>query len=86
MTVWPLRASNSQSANRSVTFLHVRSIRRSGLSEPYVSMAVLYGMRRKGAAEATLYVPNLAKMGGSTSSSTAKTSSWVAKAISISSW
>ena len=39
----------------------------------------------KGAVEATEYVPYLAKMGGRTSSSTAKTSSWEAKAISISS-
>ena len=42
-------------------------------------------MRLKGAEEATLYVPNFANIGGSTSSSTANTSSCVAKAISMSS-
>ena len=49
-------------------------------------MASEKGIRRKGAEEATLYLPYLAKMGGNTSSSTANTSSWEAKAISISSW
>ena len=33
-TVCPLRASNSLSAKSPVTFLLVRSMRRSGLSEP----------------------------------------------------
>ena len=39
-----------------------------------------------GAEDATLYVPYFAKIGGSTSSRTAKTSSCVANAISMSSW
>ena len=64
----------------------VRSMRRSGLSEPYLSIASIYGMRRNGGWEAISYVPYFAKIGGSTSSSTANTSSCEANAISISSW
>ena len=42
-------------------------------------------MRLKGAPLAREYLPYSAKMGGSTASSTSKTSSWLAKAISMSS-
>ena len=50
------------------------------------NLLLIYRMRRKGAAEATLYVPYCAKIGGKTSSRTAKTASCEAKAISMSSW
>ena len=50
-------------------------MRRSGLSVPYFSRASRQGMRLKGAPLAREYLPYSAKMGGSTASSTSKTSS-----------
>ena len=85
LTRLPSKGPKPQPPRTSVTSRTVRSIRRSGLSEPYFSMASVKGIRRKGAELARSYLPYLAKMGGSTSSSTANTSSWEAKAISISS-
>ena len=85
-TTLPSNGPKPQPASRSVTSFTRRSMRRSGLSEPNSSIACLYGMRVNGAEDATLYVPYFAKIGGSTSSRTAKTSSCVANAISMSSW
>ena len=83
--VCPSNGPNPQSAMTSVASCNTRSMRRSGLSVPYLSMDSRYGIRTNGALEAVLYTPYFSNTGGSTSSTTENTSSWEANAISISS-
>ena len=66
---------NPHDESTSVASVSVRSILKSGLSEPYFSIASLNEIRANGAVDAVLYVPYFAKIGGSTSSTTANTSS-----------
>ena len=84
-TVCPSNGPNPQSAITSVASCNTRSIRRSGLSLPYLSIDSRYGMRTNGALDAVLYTPYFSNTGGNTSSTTENTSSWEANAISISS-
>ncbi len=61
-------------------------LRRSGLSLPYLPIASRNGMRGNGAAVTGLPSANSSNTPCMTDSMTANTSSWVAKAISMSSW
>ncbi len=86
-TVLPLKALKltESSAKNSLTSTMRSGFRRSGLSEPYFSMASSYGMRTKGAS-VTCQSENSLKVPTMTGSMAAKTSSCVTKLISMSSW
>ena len=72
-------------AKCSVTSLIRSGLRRSGLSVPYSSIAVSYGMRRNGSASTARPSANSSNTPAITGSMVANTSSCVTKLISKSS-
>ncbi len=93
LSITPLKARNSTSGRWkiSVTSAMTSGLRRSGLSDPYFSMASSNGMRRNGGLSISGFVsrrkpPNSSKTPWSTGEMASKTSSWVTNDISKSSW
>src|SRR5512145_426334 len=73
-------------ANDSLASATTSGLRKSGLSEPYLSIASSYGMRGNGGLVTARPPPNSSNTPASTGSIAAKTSSWVTNDISKSSW
>ena len=71
------------SENTSDTSTIAISIRRSGLSDPYLSIASAYGKRGNGVSIDSSFAANIACISRSTA---VKTTSWVTKDISMSIW
>ena len=76
---------NSEPRNASVTSAIRSGLRKSGLSDPKARIAVRYGMRGNGSG-VTAQSVNSVNSPCITGSTAANTSSWVANAISRSSW
>ena len=80
-TSFPLKPLNSEFSKHSVTLFITSGFLKSGLSEPYFSIASLYGILTNGASSISQVVCALNTF-GITTSRTLNTSSCVAKLIS----